>query len=190
MHPAAQSTHLVKTALVNTQRLTVDPIFFLKSKSQSGVQSQSASTQIIAATYISRHTTGHAGFVHGGLSTLLLDDIFARLAAEIFPSRIGMTARLGMDFRAPGLPERVYILRAVLDRVEGERRNKVWMKGEMRCLGGFQVEEMAKRGIVEGDGVSEEEQEGVLVARAEGLFVEPRDVKGMVPLYPREEGAL
>ncbi|BCS19134.1 PaaI family thioesterase [Aspergillus puulaauensis] len=190
MHPSAQSTHLVTTSLLsNPTKLPTDPIFFLTSPStKTKTQTQ---PQIIATAYLSTHLTGHAGYIHGGLPFLLFDDVFARLAAEIFPSRVGMTATMGLDFRAPAVPGRVYVWRAFVEKRESER--KVWVRGEMRCLREFGVGEMSARNVVDidvdvaggdGDGVSVEEREGVLVAEARALFVEPRRVEGMVPLYP------
>ncbi|OJJ62066.1 hypothetical protein ASPSYDRAFT_145840 [Aspergillus sydowii CBS 593.65] len=147
MHPSAQSTHLVTTSLLsNPTKLPTDPIFFLTPH-------DSTKPQIIATAYLSTHLTGHAGYIHGGLPFLLFDDVFARLAAEIFPSRVGMTATMGLDFRAPAVPGRVYVWRAFIEKRESDR--KVWVRGEM----------------------SVEEREGVLVAEARALFVEPRRVE-------------
>ncbi|OJI96172.1 hypothetical protein ASPVEDRAFT_35530 [Aspergillus versicolor CBS 583.65] len=184
MHSSAQSTHLVTTSLLShPTKLPTDPIFFLTSPStQPQPQPQ---PQIIATAYLSTHLTGHAGYIHGGLPFLLFDDVFARLAAEIFPSRVGMTATMGLDFRAPAVPGRVYVWRAFIEKRESER--KVWVRGEMRCLREFGVGEMSARDVdvAGGDGVSVEEREGMLVAEARALFVEPRKVEGMVPLYPK-----
>ncbi|KAL4794520.1 HotDog domain-containing protein [Aspergillus venezuelensis] len=181
MHPHAQKTHLVTTSFLGQEaKIPVEPIYFLKSSSSS--TSTSTNFSIIAPIYLSTHLTGHAGFVHGGLMTVLFDDLFARLASEVLPSRIGMTVRLEMEFKAPAVPGRAYISRAFVERVEGR---KVWVGGEMRYLQSLGGEEM--RGREEGgdDGLSREEEEGVLVARGRGLFVEPRDTGGMVPLYPK-----
>ncbi|KAL4968715.1 PaaI family thioesterase [Aspergillus stella-maris] len=177
MHPHAQKTHLVTTAFLgNESKIPVEPIYFLKSP-----PSTNPSPSIISPLYLSTHLTGHAGFIHGGLLSVLFDDIFARLASEVFPSRIGMTVRLEMEYKAPAVPGRVYIARAEIEKVE---ERKVWVGGEMRCLGDFKWDDMGERGESECDGGSREEEEGVFVARGRGLFVEPRNTEGMVPLYP------
>ncbi|KAL4947921.1 HotDog domain-containing protein [Aspergillus filifer] len=179
MHPSAQKTHLVTTSFVGQDtKIPVEPIYFLKPPSPP----PSTHPSIIHPLYLSTHMTGHAGFIHGGLLSVLFDDIFARLASEVLPSRIGMTVRLQMEFRAPAVPERLYIARARVERVEGR---KVWVDGEIRCLGDFEEGEMKGREESVRDGVSREEEEGILVAGGRGLFVEPRDTEGMVPLYPR-----
>ncbi|KAI9367878.1 HotDog domain-containing protein [Aspergillus egyptiacus] len=172
MHPTAQTTHLVSTSLFTPQKIPSQPTFFLH---------ESPNPRMIATCYVGPHLCGHPGYVHGGLSFLLFDDIFARLAAVVFKSGTGMTANMSIDFRAPAVPDRVYVYRAELGRAEGR---KVWVNGEMRCLGEFTAEEMGNREVAEGDGVSEEENEGVLVAEAKALFIEPRDTEKMVPLYP------
>lgn len=91
---------------------------------------------------------------------------------------------MGLDFRAPAVPGRVYVWRAFIEKRESER--KVWVRGEMRCLREFGVGEMSARNVVDidvdvaggdGNGVSVEEREGVLVAEARALFVEPRRVE-------------
>ncbi|KAL4904960.1 HotDog domain-containing protein [Aspergillus multicolor] len=190
MHPAAQSTHLVTTSLISPSKLPIDPIFFLKHSSatcQPAAQDKDK-VEIIATAYLSTHLTGHAGYIHGGLLGVLFDDAFARLAAEIFSSRTGMTANLTLDFRAPAMTGRVYVYRVEIERVEKER--KVWVRGSMRCLKEFGVQEMLKRSVesaneVDDGGLSVEERDGVLVAEARGLFVEPKGAKEMVPLYPK-----
>lgn len=90
---------------------------------------------------------------------------------------------MGLDFRAPAVPGRVYVWRAFIEKRESER--KVWVRGEMRCLREFGVGEMSARDVdvAGGDGVSVEEREGVLVAEARALFVEPRKVEVCISLY-------
>ncbi|KAL5051942.1 hypothetical protein BDW71DRAFT_2667 [Aspergillus fruticulosus] len=191
MRPSARSTHLVATALISPTRLSIDPIYFLRRFPTTPQSQPQKTAEIIATAYLSTHLTGHAGYIHGGLLGILFDDAFARLAAEIFPSGIGMTANLSLDFRAPAVPGRVYVWRVGVGKVEKKR--KVWVHGGMRCLDEFGVEEMwgtdvgdgIARDDGEGCGLSLEEKEGVLVAEAKGLFVEPRGAKGMVPLYPK-----
>ncbi|KAL4753707.1 hypothetical protein BDW72DRAFT_209824 [Aspergillus terricola var. indicus] len=191
MHLSAQVTHLVTTSLISSTKLPIDPIYFLKHSFTKAPSQSPELAEIIAAAYLSTHLTGHAGYIHGGLIGILFDDAFARLAAEVFPSGVGMTANLTLDFRAPAVPGRVYVWRVGVEKVEKER--KVWVCGKVRCLNEFGAEEMRGRGVgddiprkdCEGSGLSMEEREGVLVAEARGLFVEPRGVKKMVPLYPK-----
>lgn len=83
-----------------------------------------------------------------------------------------MTANMNIDFRKPAVPERVYVYRAEIVRIEGR---KAWVTGQMRCMDPFRVDEMLRRKAAASDEVSgEEEREGALVAEATALFVEPK----------------
>lgn len=84
-----------------------------------------------------------------------------------------MTATMSVDFRKPSLPDRVYVYRAEVVKVEGR---KVWVQGQMRSLRAFTSRELMGRDVACGDGVSFEEVEGgsELVAEAKALFVRPK----------------
>lgn len=84
---------------------------------------------------------------------MLFDEVFARTALPYLPSRVGVTANLNVDYRAPAAPERWYVLRARTVGVEGR---KAWVEGRLERL-----PEDAKG-------------EGELVAEAKALFVEPK----------------
>ncbi|KAL2853285.1 HotDog domain-containing protein [Aspergillus pseudoustus] len=172
MHPAARTTHLVSASLLGPTKLSTDPVFFLQSDSVC---------KVIAASYIGKDICGHPGYVHGGLSFVLFDDVFARCAAVVFRSRVGMTASMSVEFRAPAVPDRVYVYRAEIVKQEGR---KVWVEGQMRCLRSFAVDEMSSRDVARDDALSIEEMEGTLVAEAKALFIEPKNTEAMVRLYP------
>ncbi|KAL3464299.1 HotDog domain-containing protein [Aspergillus heterothallicus] len=172
MHPAAHTTHLVSASLLGPSKLPTDPVFFLQSHPEC---------KVIAICFIGKDICGHPGYVHGGLSFVLFDDVFARCAAVVFKSRIAMTASMSVDFKAPASPNRVYVYRAEIVKREGR---KVWVEGQLRCLRPFTADEMWRREVVNGDGLSVEELEGTLVAEANALFIEPKNTEAMVPLYP------
>lgn len=92
--------------------------------------------------------------MHGGLLSVMFDEAFARCVSTSFSNGLGMTANLNVDFRKPALPERLYVLDASTARVEGR---KAWVEGRLTCLPGVG-----------------EEGEGVMVAEARALFVEPK----------------
>ncbi|KAE8160190.1 HotDog domain-containing protein [Aspergillus tamarii] len=172
MNSDAIPTHLVSGSLFTPNKLPVAPYFFTKSQ---------PIPSLIAACYVGTHLTGHAGFVHGGLHFLLFDDAFAYCASQVFKSRIGMTANLHVDFRQPSLPNRVYVYRCTVEKIDGR---KAYIVGEIRSLNASCAEEMLGRPVADGDGPSVEEREGILVAEARALFIEPRDTLSMLPLYP------
>ena len=69
-----------------------------------------------------------------------------------------MTANLNVDFRKPGIPGRLFLLKAETVKVEGR---KAWVQGNLVML---------KR--VGKDAVAGEED--VVVAEGRALFVEPK----------------
>ena len=172
MHPAAGSTHLVIGSLLSPSKLPVDPYFFVRTH---GVH------RVIATCYIGAHLCGHPGYVHGGLAFLLFDDIFARCASLVFGSGVGMTANMNIDFRKPSIPDRMYIYRAEIKRIEGR---KAWIVGQMRCLNRFTVDEMMQRDPATSDELSVEEEESALVAEATALFIEPKFGNVSVDIFP------
>ncbi|KAH8703627.1 HotDog domain-containing protein [Talaromyces proteolyticus] len=173
MHPAAISLHLVSGSLFGANKIPVDPVFFIQSR---------PICRVISACYIGSQLCGHPGFVHGGLLSLLFDDVFARCASIAFDSGVGMTANLKIDFRKPSIPDRLYVYRAEVVETEGR---KMRMVGQMRSLKSFRPEEMIKRAVATHEGVGIEEEEGELVAEASALFVEPKSTQSMVALYPK-----
>ncbi|KAK6814512.1 hypothetical protein RU639_009486 [Aspergillus parasiticus] len=173
MHPTASSVHMVIGSLSGPTKMPTDPYFFVKSDD---------ACRMIGICYVGSNLCGHPGFVHGGLLFTLFDDAFARCASNVFSSRIGMTANLDISFRNPSIPDRVYVYRSEVIKREGR---KAWIAGEIRCLRPFTAEEMLRRQESTNTGVSVEEKEGTLVAEAKALFVEPRNVTAMVPLYPK-----
>ncbi|KAE8156798.1 HotDog domain-containing protein [Aspergillus tamarii] len=173
MHPTAGSVHMVIGSLSGPTKIPTDPYFFVKSDE---------TCRLISICYIGSNLCGHPGFVHGGLLFTLFDDAFARCASNVFSSRIGMTANFDISFRNPSLPNRIHVCRSEVVKKEGR---KAWIAGEIRCLSSFTTEEMLRRQESTNAEVSIEENEGTLVAEAKALFVEPKDVTSMVPLYPK-----
>lgn len=134
--------HLVAGALTGPTKLPVAPYMFYSK----------ASNELVSILYIGPELCGHPGFVHGGLLTVIFDEVFARLAMPNFKSKVGMTANLSVDYRAPGKPGEWYVLKSKTVSVEGR---KAWVEGRLEML-------------------SRSKEEGVLVAEGKSLFVEPK----------------
>lgn len=162
MHPKIGSTHFVTGSLLGNDKLPVDPWFYTRKKPKCSA---------ISLLYIGNNLCGHPGYVHGGVGIALFDDIFARTAGTIFPSGVAMTAYLNMDFKRPSLPERVYIMRAEIEKAEGR---KIWVTGAMRSLPSYAADEMLRQPPAEHGELSEAEKSGELVAEANALFIEPK----------------
>ncbi|KAI9925188.1 hypothetical protein ASPWEDRAFT_45871 [Aspergillus wentii DTO 134E9] len=160
MPPALRGTHFVGGAITGSGKVTVAPYMFTSKKSST----TNANTRVVSLFHIGSELCGHPGFVHGGLLSVMFDEAFARCVSASFPSGLGMTANLNVDFRKPATPDRVYVLRAETVKVEGR---KAWVEGKMTCL----------------SAVGREDSEAVMVAEARALFIEPKFAESMVPLY-------
>lgn len=104
---------------------------------------------------------------------MLFDEIFARCVSAAFPSGLGMTANLNVDFRKPALPDRMYILRAETVKIEGR---KAWVEGRITCLPLPLAAplDLQKSVVADASLLEEGSEEAVLVAEAKALFVEPK----------------
>lgn len=106
---------------------------------------------------------GHVGIVHGGLLATLLDEGMALCGMPALPSRIGVTARLTIDYRKPVRAGTYIVLKAEVVKVEGR---KVWVKGRI-------------------EGLEEKGGDGELLVEAEALFIQPKYAKVLLPsLHP------
>ena len=102
--------------------------------------------------YLGSDLCGHPGIIHGGLLATILDEGMARCCFAALPNKVGMTASLTMDYRAP-LPSDSYVcLRATTTKVEGR---KAWVEGRIESLVG-------------------EGETPKLFVEAKALFVEPK----------------
>lgn len=164
--PAIRQHHFVGGSLAGPGKLSIAPYTWTSSKkSDTG---NSRSSKVVSVFHIGRDLCGHPGFVHGGLLSVLFDEVFARCVSAAFPSGLGMTANLNVDFRKPALPDRIYVLRAETVKVEGR---KAWVEGRMSYL------PLAVDGstLVKDRELLREDGEGVvMVSEAKALFVEPK----------------
>ena len=102
--------------------------------------------------YLGQDLSGHPGVVHGGCMATLIDEGFARCCFNRLPNKIGMTANLNINYKAP-LPVDTYIcLRGTTTKVEGR---KAWVEGRLESL-------------------AEPGQAPTVHCEATALFIEPR----------------
>ncbi|KAL1997643.1 hypothetical protein VTN02DRAFT_1209 [Thermoascus thermophilus] len=144
--------HLVAGVLSGPGKVTVPPFLF----------SAPDSRQVVSLFHLGPELCGHPGFVHGGVLTVLFDEVFARTAMPYLPSKLGVTANLSVDYRAPAAPDAWYALKA---RVVGLEGRKAWVEGRLESL------------------PMDPATEPVLVAEGKSLFVEPKFAKSMPSLY-------
>jgi len=164
--PSMREYNLTGGTLLGPQKIEVPPLTF-QTRSPSSASSSSSSTtpsstesttpepflpELISLQYLGPALCGHPGIVHGGLLATLLDEGLARCCFPALPNKVGVTASLKIDYRAPCNAPGYVVLRARTTRVEGR---KAWVTGRLETL------------------VGEGETPTVLV-EAEALFVEPR----------------
>ena len=119
--------------------------------------------KLVSISYLGTDLCGHVGMVHGGLLATMMDEGLARCCFAALPNKIGVTAKLTMNYRAPAPAGEFVVLKAQVVKVE---RRKAWVEGRMEILG---------------DG----NEPGKLLVEGEGLFVEPKYAKVCHPsLYP------
>ncbi|KAE8151402.1 HotDog domain-containing protein [Aspergillus avenaceus] len=160
MDPSLRPAHFVAGSLAGTDKITVPPYMFTSTEK---LESDKRAGRVISVFHIGNQMCGHPGFVHGGLLSVMFDEAFARCVSASFPSGLGMTANLNVDFRKPAVPDRVYVLRAETVTVEGR---KAWVEGSLSSLP-----------------AAGEQGDPVMVAEAKALFIEPKFAETMVPLY-------
>ncbi|KAF2842545.1 Thioesterase/thiol ester dehydrase-isomerase [Patellaria atrata CBS 101060] len=145
-------------------------------------------SELVSFTYVGPSLCGHPGIVHGGLLATLLDEGLARCCFPALPNKVGVTASLKIDYRAPTKAGQVVVLRAWTTKVEGR---KAWVKGRLETLSdpdkwteAWESGEFAQRGGVGKDGGA------VVLVEAEALFVEPKGAANMPKLYaPTGDGS-
>lgn len=178
--PPIRQHHLVGGSLAGPGKLALAPFMWTNStsppqpsthESESEPPSKTNASSVISVFHIGRDLCGHPGFVHGGLLSVLFDEVFARCVSAAFPSGLGMTANLSVDFRKPALPDRLYVLRAQTVKVEGR---KAWVEGRMVCLPFAAGLADAGRAVPEKELLEETGEGAVMVAEAKALFVEPK----------------
>lgn len=106
----------------------------------------------VQVSYVGSELCGHPGIVHGGYLATALDEGLARCAFAALPAKIGVTANLSINYRAPCMAGQYIVLRGEVVKAEGR---KAWVEGRIETL-------------PEGD------EQPVVLAEATGLFIQPK----------------
>ncbi|KAK3896957.1 HotDog domain-containing protein [Staphylotrichum tortipilum] len=115
---------------------------------------------VIAFYRLGRRLAGHSGLVHGGVLAAVLDECMCRACFGRLEKKIAVTARLGVEYKAPVRVGGVVVVVAETGGVEGR---KAWVDAR----------------VVK----AEEGEGGKVLVKAEGLFVEPRWAGEMDGIY-------
>ncbi|KAJ3996602.1 HotDog domain-containing protein [Lentinula boryana] len=132
--------NLTAGALRGPGKLAVPPVVWVR-------RDESESFVFI---HVGRGLCGHDGIVHGGLLATLLDETMARTAINNLPERIGVTATLNLNYRAPTKADQFIVIKTKLGEVKGRKANVA-----------ARVEDM----------------KGTLLVEAEAMFVQPKYAK-------------
>ena len=152
--PAPMMPHnLTGGTLMGEDKVVVPPLVFAEKDAELPT--------LISISYLGQSLCGHPGIVHGGLLATLLDEGLARTCFPALPNKVGMTASLKIDYRAPCPANSYVVLKAQTTKVEGR---KAWVKGWIELLG-------------EGDA------DGTKLVEAEALFIEPKNAASMPRVY-------
>ena len=143
--PHLRIHHLTSGLLTGPGRLVVPPLGFFEAGGRSAVM----------VFYLGADLCGHPGVVHGGALATIIDEGLARSCFHALPNKIGMTANLSINYRAPIPADSFVVLRATTTKVEGR---KAWVQGRLESL---PMGNEAPKVFVE----------------ASGLFIEPRAAK-------------
>ncbi|KAI0040702.1 Thioesterase/thiol ester dehydrase-isomerase [Auriscalpium vulgare] len=109
--------------------------------------------------HVGRGLCGHDGIVHGGLLATLLDESMGRTAILNLPDKIGVTANLNVNYKAPTRADQFIVLRVRL------------------------VEKAGRKTRVAG---AVEDLDGNVLVEATSLFVQPRYSKLLASSGVRE----
>ncbi|CCA75644.1 hypothetical protein PIIN_09635 [Serendipita indica DSM 11827] len=118
-------------------KMAIPPLLFIETN-------EKALTGVI---HLGRSICGHDGIVHGGAIATMFDDAFFRTGVMSFPAKIGVTAWLRIEYKAPTRADQFVVFKTKVDKAEGR---KVFLSGHMEDL------------------------EGNLLVKAEALFVQPK----------------
>lgn len=108
--------------------------------------------ELVSVIYLGKGVCGHPGIVHGGLLATLMDEGLARTCFAALPNKVGVTANLNIDYRAPCMAGQWVVLKGETTKVEGR---KAWVTGR--------IETLPKDG-----------SQGRVCVEGHALFIEPR----------------
>ncbi|KAH8077754.1 Thioesterase/thiol ester dehydrase-isomerase [Cristinia sonorae] len=97
------------------------------------VRAKKDESESIFFLHVGRGLCGHEGIIHGGLLATLLDESLGRIALLNLPDKIGVTANLNLNYRAPTRADQFI---AIKTRVLEKKGRKVVVAGSIEDLQG------------------------------------------------------
>ncbi|KAF9457363.1 mitochondrial protein [Collybia nuda] len=114
------------------------------------IRAKKDESESFAFVHVGRGLCGHDGIIHGGLLATLLDETLGRIAIVNLPDKIGVTAKLSLNYRAPTRADQFIVIKTFLDEAKGR---KTVVSGRIEDL------------------------DGTVLVEATALFVQPRYAK-------------
>ncbi|KAH7922009.1 Thioesterase/thiol ester dehydrase-isomerase [Leucogyrophana mollusca] len=78
-------------------------------------------SESLIVVHVGRGLCGHDGIVHGGMLATILDESLARVAINNLPDKIGVTANLSINYRAPTFADQFIVIRVFLTEKRGRK---------------------------------------------------------------------
>ncbi|KAH9487430.1 hypothetical protein JR316_0001505 [Psilocybe cubensis] len=78
-------------------------------------------SESIVFLHLGRGMCGHDGIIHGGLLATLLDETLARTAISNLPEKVGVTAQLTLNYRAPTMADQFVVIKTRIQDVKGRK---------------------------------------------------------------------
>ncbi|TFK33789.1 HotDog domain-containing protein [Crucibulum laeve] len=97
------------------------------------VRAKRDESESVIFIHLGRGLCGHDGIVHGGLLATLLDETLARTAISNLPEKVGVTAKLGLNYRAPTRADQWVVIKINLLETKGR---KAMVSGRIENLNG------------------------------------------------------
>ncbi|KAI6352373.1 hypothetical protein MCOR25_009443 [Pyricularia grisea] len=119
--PEWRAHSLTAGTLMGPGLVSVPPFDWIETDGKSYVE----------IAHLGEDLCGHPGIIHGGFLATMLDEGLARCCFPALPHRIGLTANLSIDYRAPCKANQYIVLRANTVKVEGR---KAWVEGRLETL--------------------------------------------------------
>lgn len=144
--PVLRTHNLTAGTLMGPQRVPFPPVAWQDATGEK--------KEYVQISFVGDELCGHPGIVHGGYLATALDEGLARCAFAALPHKVGMTANLNINYRAPCMAGKYIVLRGEVVKSEGR---KAWVEGRIETL-------------------PEGGEKPVVLAEATGLFIEPKQL--------------
>ncbi|KAH6903388.1 mitochondrial protein [Coprinopsis sp. MPI-PUGE-AT-0042] len=101
------------------------------------IRAKNDDSEAMVFVHLGRGLCGHDGIIHGGLLATLLDESLARTAIINLPEKVGVTAKLSLNYRAPTKADQFVVIKTRPGRNQGQKSDGFGESGGPRrhCVG-------------------------------------------------------